>query len=184
MKKIVYSILLVFISVIMVGCSTQSKSKSNKTASSRSSKTSAPTQISDASFKNGLFTIENITFDLNKFKTGPSATEGKDVIIQYFTVTNHGSKKIMPSDLWYKYVVATQNINGRNKKLEKGSLPFSTAATKDNNLENASVSEMKPHDQIDSLGSWQMISSTADVELTFYDQNHKQVGTRNLNVNN
>ncbi|WP_412989731.1 DUF5067 domain-containing protein [Pediococcus siamensis] len=130
-----------------------------------------------------VFQLPQGDFQLTTHHITNSATKNKLVFILRYTFTNKGHKQVVSSDLWYKYIQATQTINGKTTKLTQGSLPFSTAATKDDDLENASVEEVKPKQQVRAEGSWELVKNGAPVLLKFYDPHHQLVGTRQYATN-
>lgn len=107
-----------------------------------------------------------------------SATAGKKVLILRYTFTNSSKSQLVPSDYWYKYLKATQTVNGKTKKLVQGSLPFSTSTTKDDSLENSSVNEVKSGKTLNAEGSWELAKNGAPVKIKFYDSHHQLVATR------
>ncbi|KRN61037.1 DUF5067 domain-containing protein [Pediococcus inopinatus] len=179
-KKIFLILLIGFVASGVTACSAGKASNSGKTSTSSAKKTSSVKKVvqKTATLAGQTFTTKQGTFLITENHVTASATKNKQVLILKYTFTNTGKSQLVPSDCWYKYVKATQTVNGKPKTLEQGSLPFSTSATNDDNLENASVSEIKPNHHIKAEGSWQLVKNGAPVKVSFYDTHHQLIGTR------
>ncbi len=183
-KKVILLSLTCLLVIGLGACSKQpTKSVKDKTTSSAKSQSSKKRVPKTASLKGQTFQTKQGTFVLSENHVSASATKNKQVLILKYTFRNTGKTQLVPSDDWYRYIKATQNINDRVKKLEQGSLPFSTTTTPDDKLENASVSEVKPGHTIQAEASWQLAKNGSPVTLKFYDTHHQLVGTRHYATN-
>lgn len=164
-------VLTIASTMVLAGCSTSTKS-SHTSQSHSSSQTSKKVDTRPtASFKNQTFQTKFGDFKIEDNSKSASATAGKQALVVKYSFTNHSKTSVVPSDVWYKYVVAKQG----GKTLEQGSLPFSTDTTKNDQLENNSVDEVKPGKTIQALGSWEMKNS-GRVQVAFLGLKHKVVG--------
>ncbi|AMV60883.1 Prophage protein [Pediococcus damnosus] len=184
--KKVFSILMIgLVATSLTACSSGNTSKSSQQSSSSEKKVSSAKKAvkKTATLSDQTFKTPQGTFLITENHVTASATKNKQVLILKYTFTNTSKSQLVPSDYWYKYVKATQIVNGSTKTLEQGSLPFSTAATTDDNLENSSVSEIKPNHHINAEGSWQLDKNGAPVKVSFYDTHKQLVGTRQYDTN-
>lgn len=157
---------------------TLQKSSTEKTTSSKKTQASKKVIKKTASLTGQQFKTPQGTFTITENRVTASATKNKQVLILRYTFANTSSAQLVPSDYWYKYVKATQAVNGKVKKLNQGSLPFSTSTTKDDTLENSSVNEVKPNHTLNAEGSWELVKNGLPVKVHFYDSHQQLIATR------
>jgi len=178
--------------LLLAGCGAGNKSAAKtpssqqEPASSRSSQSAAPSShakssassshstsvAKTATFSNQTFTIKNVAFKLTGSKITASATANRNLFVIYYTVTNHQSTPIIPSDLWQAAVSATQD----GHKLGTGNLAFTTSQTSDNNKLNRTVMPVKAGHSVTGLAMFEPKGSQT-IMVTFADTHGQTVHT-------
>lgn len=146
--------------------------QTSKKASSSRQSSSSLSQAKTATFQHNQFTIDHVTYQLTGTEVTASSTANRNLFVIYYTVTNHQSKAIVPSDLWTGAVSATQN----GKTLGTGNLAFTTSQTKDNNLLNHTVMPVKAGKSVNGLATFEPKNSDP-VTVTFKDTHNQVVHT-------
>lgn len=152
--------------------STRQQSQASQSSSSQASRAKT------ATFSQQQFTIKHVTFKLTGSKVTASATANRSLFVLYYTVTNHQSRSIIPSDLWQSAVSATQN----GKKLGTGNLAFTTSQTQDNNKLNRTVMPVKAGKSVTGLATFEP-KSTQPITVTFKDTNGQTVHQSHYSLN-
>lgn len=148
---------------------TSQKSRQSATTSSRTN-TSQPSAASHsavtktATFSDQTFTINHVAFKLTGSKITASATANRNLFVIYYTVTNHQTTSIIPSDLWQAAVSATQN----GHQLTTGNLAFTTSQTDDNNKLNRTVMPVGAGKSVTGLATFEP-KGTQTITVTFKD---------------
>ncbi|WP_367295211.1 DUF5067 domain-containing protein [Levilactobacillus yonginensis] len=174
--------------LLLAGCGTVNKSGATKPSSQQepatskrsgqshkannhsSSATSSHTQAKTAIFANQTFTIKDVAFKLTANKITASATANRNLFVLYYTVTNNGTRDVVPSDLWQSAVSATQN----GKKLGTGNLAFTTSQTQDNNKLNRTVMPVKPGQTVTGLATFEP-KGNQTITVIFRDTHNQTV---------
>ncbi|WP_225428387.1 DUF5067 domain-containing protein [Levilactobacillus yonginensis] len=145
--------------------------QSHKTSTSHtSSSASSHTQAKTATFANQTFTIKDVAFKITADKITTSATANRNLFVLYYTVTNNGTRDVVPSDLWQSAVSATQN----GKKLGTGNLAFTTSQTQDNNKLNRTVMPVKPGKTVTGLATFEP-KGNQTITVIFKDTHNQTV---------
>ncbi|MFC6274883.1 DUF5067 domain-containing protein [Levilactobacillus tangyuanensis] len=169
---------------LLAGCANQSPAKTTSSQSSSSSRSRVTSSSSSAqvkptaTFSNQTFTISRVAYRITGEKVTASATANRQLFVLYYTVTNHQTRSIVPSDIWQAAVSARQ----AGKSLGTGNLAFTTSQTQDNNKLNNTVMPLKPGQSSQGLATFEPKGS-GSVTVTYQDTHHQTIHQSHYSLN-
>jgi len=156
----------------------RSRSSSSQAASSSKVSSSSASQAKTATFSHQQFTTNHVTFKLTGEKITASATANRNLFVLYYTVTNHQTRSIVPSDIWQAAVSARQ----AGKSLGTGNLAVTPSQTQDNNKLNNTVMPLKPGQSSQGLATFEPKGS-GSVTVTYQDTHHQTIHQSHYSLN-
>ena len=114
---------------------------------------------------NTIITQNKGSFFIKKMykSTGVSTDHNDKIIIIEYTYVNSGIKVIKPYDVWNNLVSATQD----GSSLKQGMLPISENENKLSEMENNTVTFIKPGEKVEGIGIFQYNNDNSNININF-----------------
>ncbi|HAT54186.1 MAG TPA: hypothetical protein DCW31_02900 [Lactobacillus sp.] len=190
MNKIASGLLILALSTTtLAGCSQSSKQSTNASHVSTTKKAASATSASHkattkkastpVTFASNTLTTKTGVIKITGQRQVASAFPNYQQLLITYTYSNKAKSDQVPSDLWSKYIRATQG----GKSLVSGSLSLTGGnSDADNDDINNSVTPVSANKQVSVAAMYKVSPTGGPVTLTIRDGHHT-VGSTTLNIN-